>query len=191
MERVSWKIPSFRSPGLGSCLQQSWSFSLPLIKSLSPIRGLIARDETESIHRPDSITNGGQAECQIAAAILFVPEMLTNCQCAPSTAFKASKSLHATPLLLFSLFEFSPIHQGRSPEISRRVSIAKPPKISSGFDEYTPVKLSARGDRKEEQRKARAFSPLETRFRDISLWGTTGPFWSSPISDFSESKIIV
>lgn len=80
------------------CLQQSWSFSLPLIKSLSPIRGLIARDETESIRRPTGLHYDGQAECQIAAAILFVPEMLTNCQCAPSTAsqtaFKAScKSL--------------------------------------------------------------------------------------------------
>ena len=54
------------------------------------------------IHPPTGFhyESGGQAECQIAAAILFVPEMLTNCQCAPSTAFKASKSLHATPLLL-------------------------------------------------------------------------------------------
>lgn len=59
---------------------------------------LLEMKRNPSAVRSDCITNDGQAECQIAAAILFVPEMLTNCQCAPSTAsqtaFKAScKSL--------------------------------------------------------------------------------------------------
>lgn len=113
-----------------------------------------------SAARLDCITNGGQAECQIAAAIPFVPEMLTNCRFAnlrqPETAFKASKSLHAAPLLS-SFHRVRAIHKGRSPEIS----IAKP-KISSGFDEYTPLNYRPRG----EQRKARAFSPLENE-----IWG--------------------
>lgn len=153
-------FPVARPPG---CLQQSWSFSLPLIKSLSPIRGLIARDETESIQRPTGFhyerwpswmpNRRRDSVCPRNANEL--PMRTFDSQ----TVFKASKS--PLPRAFTDSSGSFTWNLAESRSLSRR----------SRADEYTPLNYRLEGGWKE-QRKARVFSPLQTRFGDISREST-------------------
>lgn len=114
---VSWKIPSFRLPGLRLSPMsppQSWSFSLPLIKSLSPIRGLIARDETESIRRPIGLHYERWPS--------WMPNRRRDSVCPRNANELPMRTFDGQPDRLQSFLQIPPplssFHQGRSPEIS-------------------------------------------------------------------------
>lgn len=96
------------------CLQQSWSFSLPLIKSLSPIRGLIARDETESIRRPIGLHYERWPS--------WMPNRRRDSVCPRNANELPMRTFDGQPDRLQSFLQIPPplssFHQGRSPEIS-------------------------------------------------------------------------